>query len=111
MIRDGRSQDHSLVVRVRGERGTQDRTFVWQGAPTGRLLGITNALPTRLRFQPEAGGGWAAFDRRSGESVPLRVEGGLGVVGRGRGGLRKRRRYASSLASIGYVSSLGRLHF
>ncbi len=83
-----RGDEHFLVVRVRGERGTQDLTFVWQGAPTGRLLGMTNALPTRLRFQPEAGGGWAAFDRRSGESVPLRVEGGRLVVGRGEGAVR-----------------------
>lgn len=79
-----RGEQHFFLVRFRGERGFEELTFVWEGAPAGRLRGISGAgLATRLRFHPEASGGWAAFDRRSGETVPLRVEGGRLIVGRG----------------------------
>jgi CubicO group peptidase (beta-lactamase class C family) len=79
-----RGERDFLLVRVRGERGVQDYTFVWNAAPDGRILGIsTTGIEPRLRFQPEASGGWAAFDRSSGASVPMRVEEGRLVIGRG----------------------------
>jgi hypothetical protein len=78
-----RGDRHFLLVRLRGERGEHPYTFVWNASPDGRLLGIsTSGIEPRLRFQPEAAGGWAAFDRSSGESVPMRVEEGRLIIGR-----------------------------
>ena len=79
-----RGGEHFILIRFHGERGTEDVTFIWQAAPTGNLLGLSGSgLPPRLRFLPEASGGWAAFERRSGESVPLKVDGARLTVGRG----------------------------
>ena len=71
-----REDRHFTVVRFRFERGVEDVAFVWQGEPQGRLLGISiGGLEPRLRFRGEAAGGYAAWDPRSGATVPLRVEG------------------------------------
>ncbi len=71
-----REDRHFTVVRFRFARGVEDVAFVWQGEPQGRLLGISiGGLEPRLRFRGEAAGGYAAWDPRSGATVPLRVEG------------------------------------
>ena len=71
-----REERDFTVVRFRFERGSEDVAFVWDVEPEGRLRGISiGGLEPRLRFRGEAAGGYAAWDPRSGESVPLRVEG------------------------------------
>ena len=68
-------RDYSRV-RFRGERGTREVIFVWEADPAGRLLGITfEGFVPRLVLRAEQGGGWVAFDPRSGGALRMRVEG------------------------------------
>lgn len=79
-----RGDEQFLLMRIHGERGTQDLTFVWRAEPEGRLLGMSlSGIQPVLRFQAEAGGGWAAFDRSTGEILRLRNEGQRIVIGGG----------------------------
>jgi hypothetical protein len=71
------------VVRLRFEKGTVERAFVWDKDAPERLRGVSQrGLATQVRCVPVHGGGFASWDPRTGDSRPLRFEPGA------QGGLR-----------------------
>jgi CubicO group peptidase (beta-lactamase class C family) len=63
------------LVRVRFERGTVERAFVWSPGTPEKLLGISvRGIAAIVRCVPVAGGGFATWNLASGASVPVRFD-------------------------------------
>ncbi len=67
------------VVHFLFERGSENRTYVWEKSAAARLLGMSmRGLSTGLKFVPVADNAFASWDGGIRPSKPLRFEKGSG---------------------------------